>query len=193
MGLDTISISVSDNSLVIATIVLAIVTSILALLTGLYWNETRLTRKIAQTPSFTLEPFLYSIGGSFNWIYLVNTGQTAKNIEVDVLWRKNDTTQSDSKKYFILSLGKDGRSNLHDVPIQEIIENKNILNVKIKCKDAKNDDFEETLQFNFSEIIKNDRQLGFQFDPLLRMANSLNDIQREIGSIKSELSNLRHR
>ncbi len=184
---------INTANLVYATIALSITTAVLAVLTGFYWKETRLQRKISQTPSFTLEPFLYSLGGNFDWIYLVNTGQTAKNVEVDVSWGKNVREYVNYKKYFILSLGKDGRSHLDSIPIEEIIKEKKTLIVKIKCKDAKNDNFNETLHFDFADVSMDDRQLGYQFDPMLRIANAIEDITQNIRSLGNELRSSRRR
>jgi hypothetical protein len=106
-------------------------------------GEAALIRKTAQNPSFSLEPTLYTIGGTFHYLLLINTGQNATNINVDCLW-------NEESKFFILSLSNQGRAVLTDVPIAKIVE-EGKLSIVIICKYANNKNFSTRFNLDFSK------------------------------------------
>jgi len=182
-----ITVNVSDNYLVIATIVLAGLTGVLALITWQYMKETRLMRKISQSPSFSLVPSMYALGGTFQEISIVNTGAIGKNIEIDCSWKKNGETTENLKRFYVLSLSQNGRVPLYQVPISEIISEHQFLSIKIKCEDARGEEYTEKLEKDFSTLTANGREIGFQFDSNASLKSSLNDIANKLSNIADKL------
>lgn len=174
-----------DTRLVVATIVLAIVTAVLAGVTWKLAKESGLMRKISQNPSFALEPTLYSLGGTFHMMNIINTGAIAKNIRIDCKWNKSgDDAHAKIKRFYILSLSMNGRARFEDVPIEEIIKNKEKLTVHITCKDSRDEEYTQTLDEDFSKLTADGREIGYQFDMDANISSSLSDIARNIRSIR---------
>jgi hypothetical protein len=90
----------------------AIATVALAIITYFYMRETRLIRVIGQKPNFSLEPY----GSNLVGLYIINSGQHASDIFIDCTGGKF------SQKFHILSLGRDTRALLYNVPIAELID-----------------------------------------------------------------------
>ena len=150
-------------------------------------RETRLIRLSAQRPSFSFEPTTYALGGTFYQINLVNYGQVANNIHVECTWEETKDTETTikMKKFFVMSLSNQGRATLHDIPIAEIVDKGQKLTLKIKCKDARGEDFEPApLEINFQEINKEDETVAYEFSELHPIKNELDRIRRVIDGWK---------
>jgi hypothetical protein len=165
----------------IATIVVAIATGVLAAITFFYMRETRLMRMSAEKPSFSLEPTLYAIGGRFYFLNLVNTGHTGSEIYVNCSWLDK------AKKFFILSLGSNGRAFLHDIPIAEIVENRLKLSLTIECKDSRNNRYTQNLDIDFKAYLDNDTKVAYQFNYLGNMVETLDEIRKELREVDKSL------
>jgi len=185
-GKTIISVNMSDNNLVIATIVLAIVTGVLSLITYLYMKETRLMRKLSQSPSFSLEPSMYVLGGTFFQLNIVNTGAIGKNIEIDCMWKKNGETTENRKRIYVLSLSPHGRVPLYNIPIAEIVKDQ-FLSITIKCEDSRGEEYTEILEKDFSKVTTNGREIGFQFDSNNVIKKSLDDIARALKDVERKI------
>jgi hypothetical protein len=171
----------SFDAVSIGTIAVAIATVVLAVITYFYMRETRLMRKSAEKPSFSLEPTLYVIGGQFYFLHLVNTGHTGSEIHVNCSW------EDKTKKFFILSLGTNGRAFLHDIPIAEIVEKKLKISVNIRCKDSRNNPYKQDLEIDFKTYLDTDTKVAYQFNYLGNMVETLDEIRKELRNVDKSL------
>jgi hypothetical protein len=80
-----------------------------------------------------------------------------------------------------MSLSNQGLATLHDIPIAEIVDKGQKLTLKIKCNDARGEDFEPApLEINFQEINKKDVTVAYQSSELHPIKNELDRIRRAI-------------
>jgi hypothetical protein len=157
-----------------STLVVAIATLVLAAITAYYAWETRLIRKIGQIPSFSLEPTLYSLGGRFYRLLVVNTGQAATNIVIECKW------ENESKSFYILSLSHEGRALLEGLPIARIVENKSKLFVNISCQYAKSKTFTTKINIDFAEKLKANSSVAYQYNHTGNISDTLEEIRRSL-------------
>jgi hypothetical protein len=172
------------DPIIISAIIVGIPTSILAIITYLYMDETRKIRKVTQEPNFSIAPTTYTLGGTFHRLLLLNSGQTAKFINVNCNWSKTEQDGEDSKKFYIVSLGSKSRAILDGIPIASIVQNNSVLIVQIKCKDAKNEDFEDKLTIDFGKLTKENQVIAYQDDSDERVVRALGSIERTLGRLK---------
>lgn len=139
-------------------------------------------RIAGQNPSFSLEPTLYTLGGQFHFVYLVNTGQTASDIRLNCNW------ETGSKKFYILSLGNQARAFLHGIPIAEIVEKKQKLSVDITCKDARNEPYSSKIPVDFNNVLDDNMIVSYQFNYLGNIVDNLEDIRKRLDLINLRLT-----
>jgi hypothetical protein len=186
MDLPQIALPLIDST-IISAIIVGIPTTILTIITYFYMTETRKIRKGSQEPNFSIAPTTFVLGGTFYRLLLLNSGQTAKSIYVDCSWKKSTANTTTSKNFYIISLSSTSRSILDEVPIAEIIQNKDMLTIKIKCKDSKNEDFEDKLIIDFDELTKENRVIAFQSDSDERVIRAIEKIESKLGDIVRKL------
>jgi hypothetical protein len=149
----------------LATALTAAGTIVLAKITKDYVHETRLIRQGSQQPGFSLEPSLYSLGGTFHQLHLVNNGATATQIRVDCKWEKIRGEGGSGKSFYIVSLSRGSFAQLHGVPIAEIVRNGELITAKISCTDSRNEPYEVVTQIDFGLISKEGREIAYQANP----------------------------
>lgn len=177
-------------------------TSLLTFISGLYIIETRRLRKEAETarlasqqPIFTLEPsqFLLSmrgpLGGEFMRINLMNHGQPATDIFARCTWRESETSEASSQDFYIVSLAKGGYAGL-DIPVNEIVNNRYLLKVEIKCKDAIGKYYETTVTNSFNEIRGTTIHLAYQNNYLQAQRDAFDRIVYKLGDIEGKIDRL---
>ncbi len=70
---------------------------------------------------------------------------------------------------------------MHNVPIAEIAANREMLTVKIKCKDARGEDYEiSPLQIDFEKIANDSESVAYQFSELRPIQHELEKIRHTI-------------
>ena len=167
----------------VATIVVAVSTATLSIITFVYMWETRRIRIGSELPSFSLEPSTYILGGGFLGMDLVNTGQTATDIRLDCSW------EDMSKKLYVVSLGTRGHAPLHDIPIPAILQNGAKLSVNISCKDVRGHPYKAPkMEMDFGVVKSENRQVTYQYNPLESTSHSLKEIVTELRNIRSYLN-----
>lgn len=176
------------DSTIISAIIVGIPTAILAILTFFYMWETRRMRKNQERPNFALEPTMYSIGGDFHRLALINEGQTANDLKIDVSW---DEQKSENLKLYCISLSKGSMMYLDKVPIGEIKKSNKKIIVNISCKDTSGKNYNTKLMIDFSIITKDGRDVAFQYDSDQSITNSLSAIERALRDISHNFSRLR--
>src|SRR6188472_3282331 len=152
----------------ILTIIDAISTAVLAVITYYYAKETGLIRKRGQHPSFSLEPALYRTGNSNNTseaykLSLTNNGLPATDIRVDCSWGRQQHSSNNlldtTKKFYIMSLSNGGNAILDDIPIENIANNGERLLVDLTCKDTRGEEYVNKFDIDFQAIISENRML----------------------------------
>jgi hypothetical protein len=157
----------------ILTIIDAISTAVLAIITYYYAKETRLIRKTAQHPSFSLESTLHSLdnngdSSSSYKLSLTNNGLPANDIRVDCSWgtRNHPLTTNDhclvTKKFYIMSLSAGSRTILDDVAIVDIVNRGEYLVVSVTCKDGRGEIYNTKLDIDFQSISSENRKIAYQ-------------------------------
>jgi hypothetical protein len=137
-------------------------------------KETRLIRLPAQIPNFLLEPATYALGGGFFQVNLVNYAQAASNIHVESTWGKKDAPGSTTLKFLILSLSNRGHADLHSIPIAQIVASREILTVKITCRDTCGEHFKiSPLLIHFENIANHNETVAYQFSELRPIPHEL--------------------
>jgi hypothetical protein len=149
--------------------------------------ETRKMRQNLERPNFALEPTTYTLGGTFHRLTLTNEGQTVTDLKIDVSW--GDKPEEKLKLYCI-SLSKGTMVHLDKVPIGEIKQNGKKITVNIICKDMGAKTSNSKLEIDFSSIVKDGREIAFQYDSEQSVASSISSISREIGSVERALGRL---
>lgn len=180
-------------------IVVTVATAVLAVITLFYMLETRRLRittdnmlKTSQQPSFALEPsqYLSSIGEipgeKFLRLNLVNHGQTATDIIARCIWLPDSNSAGSSKDFYVISLAKDGYAGL-DVPVEEIVRDRLLLKIEIKCKDAGGNDYSTVITNGLDKIRGTNTKMAYQnnywftiYDALDRISDRLGNIERKI-------------
>jgi hypothetical protein len=151
----------------LATIVVAISTVVLAVITGIYMWETRRIRLAGQQPSFSLETTSLTLGEDPLHMHIVNTGESATELRIDCSW------SNQKKKLYAASLGKRGRLPLKGVPIPTISQAQDNLTVKINCKDSRGGKFDSEIKMDFAISKAEEREVAYQYN---QMETSLRDI-----------------
>lgn len=154
-------------------LITAVSSAVLAIVTYVYLNETKLIREATHHPSFVLAPTLYTIGGQFHRLLLVNNGQVASDIRVDCSWGGS------TKEFYILSLGNQGRANL-DIPIADIVSSGHELSVAIGCLDARGEEYKTQLRIPFDELKTENRATIYQYDPNESLLDALEKIEHKL-------------
>lgn len=167
----------SSDYVAIAT---ALSAAALSIITFFYLLETQRLRKIAERPSFALEPSKFSLDTSFALIWLVNTGQAASDISVDCHWA------SGQHKFYVMSLGTHCRARLDGVPVQQIVRNHEILNIDVSCRTVSGRKFLATLTANFEHATKDGRTIAYQTSVAQTLSQDLDRIGDEIAKRKEE-------
>lgn len=177
------------DSTIVSAIIVGIPTAILAILTFFYMWETRKMRQNQERPNFALEPTTYSIGGDIHRLALINEGQTANDLKIDVSWGEQE---QEKLKLYCISLSKGSMMYLEKIPLGEIKQNNKKISVKITCKDTNGKNYNSELALDFAKIIKDSREVAFQYDSDQSVTNSLSSISREISSMERVIGNLSH-
>jgi hypothetical protein len=154
----------------ILTIIDAISTAILAVITYYYAKETGLIRKRGQHPSFSLQPTLYDSDESnsisaMHSLQLTNNGLPANDIRIDCSWgRKNSLDKIfTTKKFYVMSLSNEGNAILDGVPIADIVKNGECLILTLICKDARGEEYTNKFDIDFQAIISENRNVAYQY------------------------------
>ena len=79
-----------------------------------------------------------------------------------------------------MSLGTNGRAFLHDIPMTEIVDKKLKLSMNIKCKDSRNNPYEQNLEVDFKRHLDKDTKVAYQFNYLVDMVETLDGIGRNL-------------
>jgi hypothetical protein len=156
----------------ILTIIDAISTAVLAVITYYYAKETGLIRKRGQHPSFSLEPALYRTGNSNRTseaykLSLTNNGLPATDIRVDCSWGRQHSSNNlldTTKKFYIMALSNGGNAILDDIPIEKIANNGERLLVDLTCKDARGEEYVNRFDIDFQAIISENRNVAYQYN-----------------------------
>jgi hypothetical protein len=161
----------------ILTIIDAVSTAVLAVITYFYAKETGLIRKTAQHPNFSLQPTLYTSESNNNntdqassafltKLNLINNGLPANDIRLDCSWVGKNSPQStpvNIKKFYIMSLSNNGNSILNGVPIQDIINEGQHLLVSLTCKDTKGELYSTSFDMDFQTINSESRKVAYEY------------------------------
>jgi hypothetical protein len=162
----------------ILTIIDAISTAVLAVITYFYAKETGLIRKTAQHPNFSLQPTLYtsesdginrtdkSSSAMLTRLNLINNGLPANDIRLDCSWVENKSSKGSSvsvRKFYIMSLSNNGNSILNGVPIQDIINDGQHLIVSLTCKDTKGELYSTSFDMDFQTINSESRNVAYEY------------------------------
>ena len=161
----------------ILTIIDAISTAVLAIITYYYAKETRLIRKTAQHPSFSLESTLHTLdtngeSASSYKLSFVNNGLPANDIRVDCSWGRGNhhlTTNDHSfvtKKFYIMSLSAGSRTILDDIAIEDIVNRGEYLLISVTCKDGRGEIYNTKLDIDFQSISSENRKIAYQNNQL---------------------------
>ena len=169
----------------ILTIIDAISTAVLAVITYFYAKETGLIRKSAQHPSFSLEPTIYTFSTSksdsnndnddnnnnsdpYRKLSLINNGLPANDIRVDCWWGEGDNAAYEgtfkNKKFYVMSLHTQGNAILDGVPIAHIVNNEQHLLVNLVCKDSRGETYTTKFDIDFRKIGREDRKVAYQYE-----------------------------
>lgn len=161
----------------ILTIIDAVSTAVLAVITYFYAKETGLIRKTAQHPNFSLQPTLYTSESNSNntdqassafltKLNLINNGLPANDIRLDCSWVGKNSPQStpvNIRKFYIMSLSNNGNSILNGVPIQDIINEGQHLLVSLTCKDTKGEVYSTRFDMDFQTINSESRKVAYEY------------------------------
>lgn len=164
------------------TVIVGLATLALAIITAKYVQETRLIRIAGQSPSFSLEPNLYVLGGQFLFLDLVNTGQAASRISLDCSWPNG------SKKFYILSLGNQGRTFLNDIPIAGIVHSRWKLTIDISCFDARNKPYTTKLEPDFGKDKDADTVVSYQSSHLGNIVEGMGEIKKVLNLLNKTVA-----
>ena len=175
----------------ILTIIDAISTAVLAVITYYYAKETGLIRKRGQHPSFSLEPALYRTSNSNSTLEayklsLTNNGLPATDIRVDCSWGRQHPSNNlldTTKKFYIMSLSNGGNAILDDIPIENIANNGERLLVDLTCKDARGEEYVNKFDIDFQAIISEIRNVAYQYN-----ANKIKEHQEEFRNRNREIT-----
>lgn len=154
----------------ISAIAVAIGTAALAIITYIYMVETKKIRIAGQEPVFSVEPVQNSLVG----LWIINSGQTAGSIYVDC------RAGTFAQKFYILSLGNQGRALLDNLPLSEVINDKQELYLVVDCKDSKGEMYRSEIKIDFAKIINEERTVARQETALGKIANSAEEIAKKV-------------
>lgn len=173
------------------SIVNAIATTVLVIITALQINEAKKARieekkahEESAKPTLSLEPSNYVSDRNFNWVTLANSGMVAKNVEIDVKYKES------IELLYISSIGTSQR-----VPILKGVfpDNGGIVAVQVKYNDTYDKPYSENLSIDFDSINLNKRHFTYVTSPpdfialsieavASTLANTLSRIERHLPS-----------
>ena len=145
----------------ILTIIDAVSTAVLAVITYYYAKEIGIIRKTGQNPSFCLESRVYireensannisirSISLHSHNLILINNVLPANDIQVDCSWGNKNSEAKNSftsgsyiKKFYVMSLSTEVSAILDDVSIADIVNKGDSLLLTLTCKDARGETY----------------------------------------------------
>ncbi len=137
-------------------------------------EEMKQSRLDAVKPALSLQPEMFTFGGDFSALYLVNSGGVAKDVKIDI-----EVTKPESKKLlFVPAINRE-----HKVYLEAGTQAQNqggLIKVHVDFKDGYNQSLSESLSIDFSELETEGRRIWGQHSELSEINSSLRDIKRKI-------------
>lgn len=142
-------------------------------------DEMKQARLDAIKPLFSLQPEGFTFGGGFSFLNIRNSGGVAKNLKVDMKINKTIL----EKRIFIPALNKDNLVHLNIKDIDNLLNNGGLFEAYVIYEDDYGQSFEETLTIDFTDIIKEGRELNGQTSSFHKIERILENIERHISQI----------
>ena len=145
-------------------------------------EEMRQSRLDAVKPALSLKPEMFTLGGGFAALYLVNSGGVAKDVKVDIAVTKPESRKS----IFVTAIDRE-----HEVYLKgcaEAHDQGGVVRVYVDFKDGYNQTLSESLSIDFSELKKEDREVWGQYSELY---SELSEIKRALGGIERGIDHIK--
>jgi hypothetical protein len=137
-------------------------------------EEMKQSRLDAVKPALSLQPEVFTFGGDFSALYLVNSGGVAKDVKIDI-----EVTKPESKELlFVPAINRE-----HKVYLGAGTQAQNqggLIKVHVDFKDVYNQSLSESLSIDFSELETEGRRIWGQHSELSEINSSLREIKRKI-------------
>lgn len=147
-------------------------------------EEMKQSRLDAVKPTLSLKPEMFTLGGGFTALYLVNSGGVAKDVKVDI-----EVTKPESKTLiFVPAIDREHKVYLKGCA--EAQDQGGLVKVHVDFKDGYNQTLTESLSIDFSELKKEDRGVWGQYSELY---SELSDIKRALAGIERNIDYIRQK
>lgn len=130
---------------------------VLALITGYYAYEVRLTRRATREPSLSIVTDEPTFRGDVSRLALVNSGGVARDVKIDI-----STGDDTRKKGFYCPALHDGNFLWLDFDINEIQKGKGKVVVELRFKDNSGNILSRSLGLDFGNLEVEDRALAIE-------------------------------
>jgi len=157
------------------------ITTVLAIIAFWQMMEARKFRLEAVKPAFSLQPSYFIIGGDFLTLDLINSGDVARDVKVDVLCEKKI-----ENSLFITSIGKDERVSGLINKTGEYKAKGSRVDVDIIYKDSYGKRHQDNITFDFN-VLKEGRKIPYVSSSQWLMAERLDRLVERLDRLESEL------
>lgn len=131
---------------------------VLAIITGYYAYEVRLTRRATREPSLSIVTDEPTFGGDVSRLALVNSGGVARDVKIDISTGDDDTR----KRWFYCPALRDGKFLWLDFDINEIQKRKGKVVIELRFKDNSGNIHSRSLGLDFGKLEGEGRALAFE-------------------------------
>jgi len=135
--------------------VTAVVTVVLAVVTGYYARETHRIRVNTLRPMFSLTTDLHTMGNRTNGLVLVNSGPVARDVSIDI----DPPLEREQAKLYFPAIHASDSVRLTRF-LEERLERRERILVKLSYLDAAGKNYVAVLSLDSRKLVGEDRQLG---------------------------------
>jgi len=146
-------------------------------------KEMRQARLDAVKPALSLQPGMFTEGGGFHALYLVNSGGVAKGVKIDI----NINNPPSKKALFMTALNKGYMAYLPIGNINELYRTGGLVEIVVTYKDSYNQSLSEPLSFDFSNLKEEGREMIGQESEQYEISRVLEGIERQLRDIERKI------
>jgi hypothetical protein len=144
-------------------------------------EEMRQSRLDAVKPALSLQPGLFTFGGGFSEVYLVNSGGVAKDVKIDI-----EVTKPELKRLLFVP-AIDREHKVHLGVDDKARDQGGVVKVGVIFKDGYNQMLNESFSIDFSELKEEGREILSQYSELFEVKRILEGIERQIGHTRQKV------
>jgi hypothetical protein len=137
-------------------------------------EEMKQSRLDAVKPNFSLQPGGFMEDGDFGELHLINSGGTARDVNIDI-----ETTKPKSTK-LLFATAIEREHWVYILPITKAQEQTEVITVRLQFRDGYNRPHNDSLSINLADLRKEGRKIIGRYSELVQIKQTLESLKKEI-------------